>query len=229
MAITQVARLLSVAAEQHPPEYLLLENLWAREGLSQLFEIQLELLHEEKEAGHKPTVVDPHTVLGKPMTVSVLQDDGTQRFFSGICSRFTQGQRDQWFTHYTATIVPSVWALTQVARSRIFQNLSVDKILRKIFEDYQVDYEIGTFEARNYCVQYRETDWDFASRLMEEEGIYYFFEHTATTHRLVLGNTPDSHRPCPGKSTLPFYANRSELGDEWLGTIWGWHVENNLK
>src|SRR4029079_5713471 len=100
---------------------------------------------------------------------------------------------------------------------------------KKIFEDYQVDYEIGTFEPRNYCVQYRETDWDFASPLMEEEGIYYFFEHTATTHRLVLGNTPDSHRPCPGKSTLPFYANRSELGDKWLGTVWGWHVENNLK
>ena len=229
MAITQVARLLSVAVEQLPPQYLLIENLFAREGLSQLFELQLELLHEETKEGHKPTVVDPHSVLGKPMTVSVLQYDGTQRFFSGICSRFTQGQRDQWFTHYTATVVPAVWALTQVARSRIFQNISVDKILKKIFEDYQVDYEIGTFEPRNYCVQYRETDWDFACRLMEEEGIYYFFEHKETTHRLVLGNTPDSHRPCPGKSTLPFYADMTELGDNWTGTVWGWHVENNLR
>jgi type VI secretion system secreted protein VgrG len=66
-----------------------------------------------------------------------------------------------------------------------------------------VSYEIqGTFHPRNYCVQYRETDFDFASRLMEEEGIYYFFEHTGGKNKLIVANTPQSHPNCPSKHEI---------------------------
>jgi type VI secretion system secreted protein VgrG len=229
MAITQGDRLLNLMVESLDQDFLLIQEINANEGLSQLFEFELDLLHIETKEGNKPTPVDPHDVLGQPMTVAVNQPNGTQRYFNGICCRFTQGQRDQWFTHYQATLVPDVWTLTQIARSRIFQNISVDKILKKVFDGFEVDYEIGTFEPRNYCVQYRETDWDFACRLMEEEGIYYYFEHTENSHRMILGNTPDSHRECPSKSKLPFYMNEAELGTEWGGVVLGWYVDNNLR
>jgi type VI secretion system secreted protein VgrG len=229
MAINESGRLLNVVVKELDQDFLVIEQLSATEGLSQLFEFDLELLHEETKKSNKPTPVDPHDVLGQPMTVRVKQEDGTERYFNGICARFTQGQRDQWFTHYQATLVPHVWFLTQIARSRIFQNTSVDNILRKVFKGFEVDYEIGSFEPRNYCVQYRETDWDFAARLMEEEGIYFYFEHTKNAHRMILGNTPDSHRECPSKSTLPFHLDKGELGEKWTGAVLGWFVDNNLR
>lgn len=96
--------------------------------------------------------------------------------------------------------------MTQNIQSRIFQHKSVPDILKKVFKGFEVSYEIqGEFQARNYCVQYRESDFDFASRLMEEEGIYYYFEHTADKHKMVIANTPESHPNCPSKSEIPYF------------------------
>ena len=201
-----------------------------REGLNQLFRVNLELLHEENEASFSPTNVDATQLIGQPMAIEVLQTGGTRRFVNGICIEFTQGNRDQRYTHYRAELVPHVWLLTQRSQSRIYQNISVPDILRKLFSGFEVDYELqGTFEPRNYCVQYRESDWDFASRLMEEEGIYYYFEHTSDKHRMVLGNTPQSHRECPSQSQVPFDLNISQLGLEWQGKIRSWGTGTKLR
>src|SRR5205809_5612941 len=199
MAITQEGRLLSLSTPL-AADFLALRQMNAHEGLSELFDIKLDIIHEENEADFTPTMVDTQQLIGQPMTIHVFQDDGTERFFNGICIDFTQGNRDIRYTAYRAQLVPEVWLLTQVSQSRIFQNTSVPDVLKKVLDGFQVDYEIqGTFEPRNYCVQYRESDWDFASRLMEEEGIYYYFEHTEDTHRLIIANTPQSHRECPSK------------------------------
>src|SRR5437588_127803 len=91
----------------------------------------------------------------------------------------------------TTPLGGDAWLLTKRAQSRIFQHQSVPDILKKVLTGVDVAYEIqGTFEPRDYCVQYRETDFHFASRLMEEEGIYYFFKHTANGHKMVLANSP---------------------------------------
>jgi type VI secretion system secreted protein VgrG len=91
----------------------------------------------------------------------------------------TQGGRDQTMTRYSMTVVPKFWLLTQCFQSRIFQQISVPDILRKVLTGLDVEYLIqGTFEPRDYCVQYPESDFHFAARLMEEEGIYYFFKFT---------------------------------------------------
>ena len=90
-----------------------------------------------------------------------------------------------------------MWLLTKRTQSRIFQHVSVPDILKKVFEGFEVAYQIqGTFEPRDYCVQYRESDFAFASRLMEEEGIYYFFRHTADGCEMVVANTPAGTPPC---------------------------------
>src|SRR5207302_9200029 len=119
---------------------------------------------------------------------------GKKRQFSGICNRISEGGRDQTFTRYRMEIVPQFWLLTRRIQSRIFQHISVPDILKKVLDGLDVAFEIqGTFAARDYCVQYRESDLAFASRLMEEEGICYFFKHSAGGHKMVVANTPDSH------------------------------------
>ncbi len=226
--ITQKGRLLSISTPLGE-DFLLLRKLSATEGLSQLFSINVELLHEEDKGVGKVTLIEPESILGKAVTISVTQSAGEKRYFSGIISRFSQGNRAYNYSYYYATIVPHIWILTQNVQSRIFQNISVPDILRKIFADFEVLYEIqGDFKPRNYCVQYRESDFDFAARLMEEEGIYYYFIHEGGKDKLILGNTPQSHRDCPNKSELPYFVE--ELADKkWANSIRTWRMDYSLQ
>ena len=229
MSTTQEGRLLSLATPL-AADFLLIKRIRAAEGISQLFRFELEMLHEEEEAGNEPTLIDPQQLLGQKMTVSVTQSDGAARFFNGICVDFTQGNRNERFSKYKAELVPEFWLLSQNSQSRIFQNQSVPEILRRVFDGYEYDDEIqGTFEPRNYCVQYSESDFNFASRLMEEEGIYYYFEHTADSHRMVIGNTPGSHRPCPTKAEIPFAEDIAADQEEWSGRVTSWRVANKVR
>ena len=229
MATTQDGRTLQISTPL-AKDHLLANRFRCHEGLNQLFRIELELLHEEPVNGYKPTTVDPKKVLGNPMVLAVLQPGDVKRHFHGICNRFSQGNRDARFTDYRAELVPKVWLLTQVSQSRIFQNKSVIDILKEVLTGFDFSDETqGTFEPRNYCVQYRESDWDFASRLMEEEGIYYYFEHTEDDHRLIFANTPASHRPCPSMSTVTWALERSELEENWIPAIYTWRVDNAVR
>ncbi len=229
MATTQKGRLLYLTSPLGE-DYLLINKVTGTEGLSQLYRYELEVLHEENEESYRPTPIDPKSILGKPLNVMSHQDDGGERFFNGLCVEFKQGKRDPRFSFYRAVIVPDVWMLTKTTQSRIFQNKSVPDVLRVVLEGFKVDFEInGTFEPRNYIVQYRETDWDFASRLMEEEGIFYYFEHTADENRLIVANTPQSHRICPSKEELPYLVDISELGEEWVGGLHEWLFESKLQ
>src|SRR5436305_8222340 len=228
MAVTQQNRLLKLSTPL-AFDYLLVEKVKAEESLSRLFNFELELLHEEVEEGFEPTLVDSNQLLGQPMNVEVDQADGTKRYFDGMCIEFRQGDRNVRFSNYQAQLVPRVWLLTQVTQSRIFQNKSVPDVLKAVLDGFEFDNEIrGTFEPRNYIVQYRETDWDFASRLMEEEGIYYYFEHTAETHRLILANTDESHRDCPKKHKVPYWTDTTDL-EEWVGKIQSFRLDSRLR
>ena len=170
-------------------DVLLLIGLSGYEGISQLYSFELELLAE------KAADVSFDKLLGQKVTASIKLADGSKkRYFNGICSRVSQGEQDVEFTSYQIEIVPQFWLLTHRAQSRIFQHISVPDILKKVLEGLDVTYELqGTFEKRDFCVQYRESDFNFASRLMEEEGIYYFFKHDSGSHKMVVANTPQSH------------------------------------
>jgi len=100
-------------------------------------------------------------------------------------------------------LAPKLWLLTKKVRCRIFQHLSTPDILRKVFNGLDVIYELfGAYHERDYCVQYRESDFAFVSRLMEEEGIYYFFKHTDGNHQLVVSDT--THPTVPGKNNVDY-------------------------
>lgn len=177
------------------PDALLLVGLSGYEAISQLFSFNLELLAENREA------IDFEKLLGNPVAITVELPNQTLRYFNGICSRVSQGvqegddQHFSTFTNFRMEVVPLLWLLTKRAQSRIFQHLSVPDILKKCLSGIPISFELsGTFEPRDYCVQYRETDFNFVSRLMEEEGIYYFFKHSNNgQHQMVVANTPQSH------------------------------------
>src|SRR5262249_55012999 len=156
------------------------------------FSFQLDLLAEN----NKDVPFDK--LLGQGATVDLLLPNGKRRFFNGVVSRASQGLRGQIFTAYRLEIVPQFWLLTRRAQSRIFQHIAVPDILKKVLEGLEVTYQLqGKYEPRDYCVQYRETDFNFASRLMEEEGIFYFFKHQDGKHTMVVADTPQSHPDLP--------------------------------
>jgi len=170
------------------PDVLLLAGLSGQEAISSPFQFHLDLLAENRRQ------INFDELLGKKVCIEVLLPGEKKRYFSGFLNRFSQGARDQRFTRYRAEMVPGFWFLTRIAQSRIFQHLSVPDILKKVLQGLDVNFELkGTYQPRDYCVQYRESDFNFASRLMEEEGIYYFFKHAADSHKMVIGDRPQSH------------------------------------
>ena len=202
MTLTQENRVLKLTTLLGA-DYLLLESLDGSEGLSKLFSFDLELLHEENSDGLKPTAVDPHRLLGQSVTVQIKLPDKTERFINGIVNFFAQRSRNSRFTNYQARVVPHVWLLTQRQQSRIFQQQSVPNILRKVLAGFEASFELqGEYGLRDYCVQYRETDWDFASRLMEDEGIYYYFAHQDGSHKIIVADSAQAHRECPSRQRV---------------------------
>lgn len=225
---TQDGRLLSISTPLGK-DFFLLNRVMATEEISNLFSVEVELFHEENEAGYKSTIVDPNSILGQAVTIAFNHRDATARTLSGIFNRFSQGERATRFTTYYATIVPNVWILTQNIQSRIFQHKTVPEILTEVFKGFEVSYELqGSFKPRNFCIQYNESDFDFASRLMEEEGFYYYFDHTAGTDKMVVANTPQSHRDCPGKSELEYYLKVLEK-NVFVSSIGNFKVDYKLQ
>src|SRR5205807_9732036 len=148
--------------------------------------------------------------------------------FNGLVKRFSQGARDETFVHVRAEFVPQLWLLTKKIRSRIFQQLFLPDILRQVLTGLNVTYELlGTYYPRDYCVQYAESDFDFASRLMEEEGIYYFFKHSDDGHKMVVANTPASHPDMPGHASIIF--ETMTAGSQLEDRIFTWKKAQELR
>jgi type VI secretion system secreted protein VgrG len=172
------------------------------EGISELFHFQLQLALDDLEA-------DFDAVLGKPGLLRIEGREGT-RYISGIVSRFEQSSERTQLTQYSAEMVPRIWLLGQRRTSRIFQGMTVPDIIKKVLSDTKIapdQYKLGlqrSYVQREYCVQYRESDLAFISRLMEEEGIYYWFEHSEGKHVLVMGDSSSGHQQIPGDQKLQF-------------------------
>ncbi len=197
---TQDNRPISVKFDSLEKDDLLLEGFSGSEWMSKLFTFQLSLLAEVATARAKKIAFDK--IVGLGVTIKVqLSDDQTFRYFNGIVSRFSQGELvhsakgTAEFIRYRAEVVPQFWTLTRTVQSRIFQHMNVPDILKKVLTGLKTDTTgiTGTFEPRDYCVQYRESDFQFASRLMEEEGIFYFFKHTESGHTMYLANSSSAY------------------------------------
>ena len=135
------------------------------------------------------------------------------------------------YARYRATIVPWLWLLTRTTDCRIFQDKTVPDIIEAVFKHYGFsDYQLkltASYPTWEYCVQYRETAFNFVSRLMEQEGIYYYFEHQDGKHTLVLADSISAHKPFPGYADITFH--ELEQGSEMREVITDWTVEKELQ
>ncbi len=217
MGFTQDHKLIAIDTPLEQDE-LLLSRFSGNEGMSRLFEFELELFSENH-------AIDFKQIIGKGVTIRVKLSDGNERFFHGIISRFSQksgmpekGSEAPKFSLYTATMVPSLWMLTRTVDSRIFQNKSVPDIIEQIFNDQQfTDYELklsGSYDTKEYCVQYHETDFNFVSRLMEQEGIFYFFKHEDKKHTLIVADSANENQPCPNQKDVTYKVDNAGFDSE---------------
>ena len=182
---------------------LLVLRFQAREALSSLYEVRLEL------AAGPETDVDIPSLIGKPACLTV-HSEAESRFFHGIVARMAQGgtnPQNRYPKRFEVTVVPKLWTLRHASNCRIFQDQTTPEIVEKLLKEHQIKHRLdlnGTYRIREYCVQYRETDLDFVSRLLEEDGIAYRFEHEQGDHTLVLVDANTSYPDVPGDATLIF-------------------------
>ena len=182
---------------------LLLESFSCSEALSTLTEITASLLSPRSD-------LDSDKILGKPATIEVALRNDAKRHFNGFVSRFALTGSSGRFFRYQAIIRPWFWFLTRTTDCRIFQDMKVPDIVKTVFDDHPIavhDFKLfRDYPKWDYCVQYRESDFNFVSRLLEYEGIYYRFEHSDGQHKLILLDSLSAHDPQPdGAASLPFF------------------------
>jgi type VI secretion system secreted protein VgrG len=210
MTPTQTDRNVSIKTVLGP-DALLFESANVAEQLGRLYQFEVKL----RSIDHN---IPFDTVIGTNATIRLeLNERDQQRFFNGLVSRFVLTQVDQGYAHYRMTLVPWLWMLTRTSDCRIYQNKPVPEIIRDVFRRHNFhDYRealSGHYDPWEYCVQYRETDFNFVSRLMEHEGIYYFFEHEDGKHTLVLADGPTAHKPKHGAESLAYRPHADGLKD----------------
>jgi type VI secretion system secreted protein VgrG len=185
---------------------LILTRFSGKEGISSLYEYSLDMVSNDNSIVFED-------IIGQAVTVTLSLANSVERYFHGIISSFSQGEGIEnpdgslHLTTYSAKMVPWFWVMTKTVNSRIFQEKSVVDIVEMIFEeDGLVDYEIRlnkTYSPRTYCVQYQESDYCFISRLLEEEGIFYFFEHEQEKHTLVVSDN-NGYPACPNQAIVRY-------------------------
>ena len=191
-------------------DVLLIESLEGAEGISRLFEYHVELL------ATVDTKIDPKSIIGSKVTVAIsLNDAQGSKWINGIVASFEQCAGDKEFDVYRARIVPSMWQLTLSSNCRVFQNKTVLDIAKAVIGEYGLslsDQTNTTYKQLEYCTQYSESDFQFVSRILEESGIFYWFEHTDQDNKIVLGDGRNAYRDCPLSASIPYAL--SEQGAE---------------
>ncbi|CAB5663601.1 Uncharacterized protein conserved in bacteria [Delftia tsuruhatensis] len=183
-------------------------SLMGQEHISRLFEFRVRLISKQPDIAAK-------SLLGKDMSIEMdltteIHGSG-KRFLSGQVTQFTYTGRDGTFSSYEAVLRPWLWHATRRSDFRIFQNKTVPEIVQEVLEPYGFVTElrlVGKYRRHGYLVQYGESDFNFVSRLMEKEGIFYLFAHQLGRHTLLLGDDIGSVSFLPhGPRTIPYYSS----------------------
>ncbi len=204
---------------------LVLTRAVIHEGLSKLTEMTVEFMCPKANVNLKE-------IVGKDMRVHLRTENGEDRVFSGLCVSAETADSNDSFSLFTAQVRPWFWMLTRAFNCRIFQEKSAVDIIEEVLNDRGLsDFEnklTDDYVKRTYCVQYRETDYDFLCRLMEEEGIYFYFKNelgSTSKEKLVLCDSISAHDKVPGHSSIKYFprhggqeetVRREDLIDEWV-------------
>lgn len=196
---------------------LLLQGFSGREAISNLFGFNLAMESENDSIAFA-------SIIGQSVTIRLTLADDSIRYWNGIVSRFTQSGSDAGITQYQMEVVPWLWLLTLNTNCRIFQNMTVQGIVEDVFKasgfnDYRFSLT-ASYDPHKYCVQYRETDFHFVSRLLEQYGIFYYFEHEKGKHTLVIVDSGSMLKRCPGQETARYDASWGGANSEDVVTSW---------
>lgn len=173
-----------------------------------IVEVQIEA------SGVVPSAAD---LIGYPIGVEIYKDDSYKRCFHGLISRFIHTGTNGGYRKYEIEFRPHLWFLSHTQNSVIYQNQTVKQIIEKVLKTKNgisaIRFNLnGTYSAFEYCVQYRESDLDFINRLCEEEGIYYYITHEASSHTIVFTDDGSTHPAMNGESIL--FRDASIVGSE---------------
>ncbi|MBK8916159.1 MAG: type VI secretion system tip protein VgrG [Phycisphaerales bacterium] len=193
MSFTQEERRIAIETPLGT-DALLLTSVEGVEEISRLFTYQVRMISERER-------IEPAEIVGKNVTIVLRDVDDEPRYLNGFVRHFVNRGRGDRATTYYAEVVPWLWFLTRRSDCRIFQNMTVPQIVQEVFTklgftDFDVAGLSGSYEKRDYVVQYAESDFNFVSRLMENEGIFYFFRHDLGRHVLVMADSTAAYRPC---------------------------------
>ena len=199
MALTQQDREVEIITPLGK-DVLLLQDMTVSEELGRLFTIEAEVLSKEN--------ISFEDLLGQNVSIRVNLTEG-KRFFNGYVSGMSQAVDEGHYARYNITLKPWFWFLTRTSDCKIFQNQTVPDIFKQVcnglgFTDIE-DKLTASYRTLEYCVQYRETDFNFLSRLLEQEGIYYYFSHEEGKHTLNLADSYGSHEPIPDYAEIEYY------------------------
>ena len=222
--ITQEDRIIGIDTPLGP-DVLLLRSFTGVETMSRLFRFHLDMLSRDFN-------ISFDDIIGKKVTLRVELADGSERYFNGYINRFSQLPVEEHLAHYEAEMVPWLWFLTRPADCRIFQDKSIPDIIEKVFSDYGFsDYKLQLqrrYQPRTYCVQYRETAANFVMRLMEEEGIFYYFKHDNGSHKMIIGDTPGAHEP-GAESDVRYEHTLGEGAARDESVVYEWRYQQELR
>jgi len=217
-------------------DVLLLQSFSVSEKVSAPYTIELETLYKG--------MVDANALLGQPITIKVKLDNG-ERYFHGIVNQLEIGDESERFRLYRLVAVPTLWLLTLIKDFDVFENKNAPDIIKQVLSkagiqnrfDLTKDYTI-----RDHCVQFRETTFNFISRIMEEEGIFYFFEHSDGKHVMVVADAPQAFKTCPQQPITHYAPVTGPMGDDYITSwertqelrsgkvsLYDFHFENSTK
>ncbi len=209
-----------------PTEGFLFWKLAGREALSESYALTLTLLSTNAR-------VDRSKLLGQPVTVNIPTQGVSTRYINGKVTRVAVSAVELSGTRYAVyqlTVEPDLWPMKRDRNLRIFQGQTVPQIVKTLLGEYQVNVEdklTGSYRVWDYCVQYQESSFDFISRLMELEGIAYYFRHEADRHVLVLGDAATENQPFSGYETIPYHQTPSGGSTSEEG-ISQWALEDSV-
>jgi type VI secretion system secreted protein VgrG len=207
-------------------DVLMADSFECVEALSELFDLQLRVLCTTD------TTVSPADLIGKRATLGMAVDDsGTQRSFNGMIASIESLGGDSDFNSYGLRLVPALWLLTLNTQTRVFQNLSVVDIIKQVLTSYSItptDDTQATYTSLEYCTQYRETDYHFVSRLMAQQGIFFYFTHTTSDHTMVLADNSAQLSACDTASAFRYAPGRDARAGFYQPVVYRFSSRSSL-
>jgi len=192
-------------------------------GINEIPVAQIEFVSRDQ-------LLDLSDFVGNDMGFRIKGEDEKEQLFYGTCISAEYKGAPTGDGHYFAEISPWIWFLTRARNNFVFQEKTAIEIIQSVLEShgFKRDLEVGSVKCdrkREYCVQYNETDLDFIKRLLEEDGIYFYFAFKKDAVKMVLSDTPNTHPAVPVDDKLPF---RNDATEQQLDHIYIWGSEENV-